>query len=221
VIVDWKTARRRADPATLRQRLQTIVYPYVLVEASAGLPWDAWPEAPRVHPVLFVHRVDGLAPGAYLLARSSAGEAALRETLLPGMEWAEPDGCPDGLPLWRLAENPALAGSLRTICCHQALGSEAIFAVAMLAEFEPALQASPADYRSLFQEAGLLGHVLYLEAEAAGFAGTGIGCFFDDLLHQMMGIADLRFQSVYHFTVGRPLPDTRIASELPYDDRLA
>jgi hypothetical protein len=39
VIVDWKTAKRRADPATLRQRLQTIVYPYVLVEASAGLPW--------------------------------------------------------------------------------------------------------------------------------------------------------------------------------------
>ena len=39
VIVDWKTARRRSDPASLRQRLQTIVYPYVLVEASAALPW--------------------------------------------------------------------------------------------------------------------------------------------------------------------------------------
>ena len=39
VIVDWKTGRRRGDPATLRQRLQSIVYPYVLVEASAGLPW--------------------------------------------------------------------------------------------------------------------------------------------------------------------------------------
>lgn len=39
VIVDWKTARRRSDPSTLRQRWQTIVYPYVLVEASAGLPW--------------------------------------------------------------------------------------------------------------------------------------------------------------------------------------
>ena len=39
VIVDWKTGRRRTDPATLRQRLQSIVYPYVLVEASAGLPW--------------------------------------------------------------------------------------------------------------------------------------------------------------------------------------
>ncbi|MCL4826128.1 MAG: PD-(D/E)XK nuclease family protein [Caldilinea sp.] len=39
VIVDWKTARRRSDPATLRQRWQSIVYPYVLVEASAALPW--------------------------------------------------------------------------------------------------------------------------------------------------------------------------------------
>jgi hypothetical protein len=39
VIVDWKTGRRRTDPAMLRQRLQSIVYPYVLVEASAGLPW--------------------------------------------------------------------------------------------------------------------------------------------------------------------------------------
>lgn len=39
VIIDWKTTRKRTDPATLHRRLQTIVYPYVLVEASAGLPW--------------------------------------------------------------------------------------------------------------------------------------------------------------------------------------
>lgn len=39
VIVDWKTTRRRTDPSTLLQRLQSIVYPFVLVEASATLPW--------------------------------------------------------------------------------------------------------------------------------------------------------------------------------------
>jgi hypothetical protein len=39
VIVDWKSTRQRTDPATLRRRLQTIVYPYVLVEASARFPW--------------------------------------------------------------------------------------------------------------------------------------------------------------------------------------
>lgn len=39
VIVDWKTNRRRPDPVTLRHRLQTICYRYVLVEASVSLPF--------------------------------------------------------------------------------------------------------------------------------------------------------------------------------------
>jgi hypothetical protein len=39
VIVDWKTGQRRPDPAALRRRLQSAVYPFVLVEASANLPW--------------------------------------------------------------------------------------------------------------------------------------------------------------------------------------
>lgn len=38
VIVDWKTARRRTDPATLRRRIQSWIYPFILVEASATLP---------------------------------------------------------------------------------------------------------------------------------------------------------------------------------------
>jgi hypothetical protein len=39
VIVDWKTAKRRTDPGTLRRRVQTWLYPYVLVEASERLAW--------------------------------------------------------------------------------------------------------------------------------------------------------------------------------------
>lgn len=67
VIIDWKTTRQRTDPATLRQRLQTLVYPYVLVEASAGLPWGPvqpeqvemryWFTAAPGQPVVF--RYDG------------------------------------------------------------------------------------------------------------------------------------------------------------------
>ena len=38
-IVDWKTNRKRTDPAALHRRLQSLVYPYVLVEASATLPF--------------------------------------------------------------------------------------------------------------------------------------------------------------------------------------
>ncbi len=67
VIVDWKTGRRRGKPAALRMRLQSIVYPYVLVEASAALPWGPiapeqvemryWFTAAPEHPVTF--RYDG------------------------------------------------------------------------------------------------------------------------------------------------------------------
>jgi len=39
VIVDWKSTRRRTEAATLQRRLQSIVYPFALVEGSASLPW--------------------------------------------------------------------------------------------------------------------------------------------------------------------------------------
>lgn len=51
----------------------------------------------------------------------------------------------------------------------------------------------------------MLGQILYLEAEAAGVHGTGIGWFFDDAVHGVLGLNDLRWQSLYHFTVGEPL----------------
>jgi hypothetical protein len=39
VIVDWKTGSRPTRRSTLQWRLQTIVYPFVLVEASSAFPW--------------------------------------------------------------------------------------------------------------------------------------------------------------------------------------
>jgi hypothetical protein len=45
IITDWKTTRRRTEPRILRERLQSQVYPYILVEASAQLPWG--PIAPE------------------------------------------------------------------------------------------------------------------------------------------------------------------------------
>ena len=34
-----------------------------------------------------------------------------------------------------------------------------------------------------------MGQVLYLEAEEAGIRSTGIGCYFDDPVHEVFGIA--------------------------------
>lgn len=166
----------------------------------------------EVHLLLFVHRVDGLSPGLYLLVRNSEHETLLRETLDSRFSWERPDGCPDDLPLWRL-HSADLRADARAVSCHQDIASDGVFCAAMLARFEPALREHGAwFYRALFWECGLIGQVLYLEAEAAGVRATGIGCFFDDVLHEAIGLKDRSFQSLYHFTVGGAVDDPRLRS---------
>jgi SagB-type dehydrogenase family enzyme len=211
--------RRSAQHFDARARMPlTQVWLLLRALRPARLPFDAWPMDPRVHVLLFAHRVDGLAPGAYLLPRSGTGENLLRQNLPSALNLSPVPDAPPDAPLLLLSDNPALAGTLRTLNCHQALGSDAILGFALLAQFNPLPDA--ATYRKLFQEAGLIGQVLYLEAEALGLRGTGIGCFFDDALHQLIGLpepaASAALQSVYHFTVGMPLLDARIATEPPY-----
>ena len=67
-------------------------------------------------------------------------------------------------------------------------------------------------YRRLYWETGVVGQVLYLEAESAGIRATGIGCFFDDPVHEVFGLKDHTFQSLYHFTVGGPVEDPRLTT---------
>ena len=87
----------------------------------------------------------------------------------------------------------------------------------MLAHYREVLvENGPSFYRRLFWEAGLIGQVLYLEAEAAGVRATGIGCYFDDPVHQVFGLRDLELQSLYHFTVGGPVDDPRLTTLPPY-----
>ena len=55
-------------------------------------PWDVLPWTPRVHPVFFVHRVDGLAQGLYLLERGPGAHAALRGALRNSFAWERAEG---------------------------------------------------------------------------------------------------------------------------------
>jgi SagB-type dehydrogenase family enzyme len=212
-------------------------------------PWDVWNHEPRVHPILFVHRIDGLTPGLYALPRTAMARTQLQAAMRADFTWTKPPDCPAHLPLFRLAEaqcgKAATAPDLvagrtsaanrasdsargprlhpigkiaRAIGCHQAIAADGTFALAMLAEFDAPVRAEPWRYRQLHWEAGLLGQVLYLEAEAAGLRGTGIGCFFDDACHELLGLQGTAFQSLYHFTVGVPLVDERIVSLPPYPE---
>ncbi|MBF0626308.1 MAG: SagB/ThcOx family dehydrogenase [Magnetococcales bacterium] len=178
-------------------------------------PWDLLPWSPRVHPVFMVHRVTGLAPGLYLLVRDAAAEPRLRAALDGGCQWERPAGCPADLDFYRLR-----AGDLREtaagLSCQQEIAADGAYSVGMLGAFEPDLSGAPWSYRRLFWEAGLLGQVLYLEAEAEGIRGTGIGCFFDDGFHELLGLQGEGFQSLYHFTAGGALEDARLETLPPY-----
>lgn len=175
-------------------------------------PFDIGLGPPRVHLVLFVHRVEGLPPGLYLLLRRPEHRAALQRDLAPEFAWAE---AAPGLPLYRLAAEDVRQQAAE-LSCHQAIAADGVFAAGMLAEFRPALAGSPWRYRQLHWETGLIGQLLYLEAEARGLRGTGIGCFFDDAVHARLGLAGDHWQVLYHFTVGRPLEDPRIQTLPPY-----
>ncbi len=182
-------------------------------------PFDVWPYRPRVHLVLFAHRVTGLAPGLYLWLRHPADEPSLRRALTHCPEWRAVPHVPSPMPLWALGEAD-LREFARDLSCHQDIAADSAFSLGMLARFEPVLREhGAAAYRELFWEAGLIGQALYLAAEAAGLRGTGIGCYYDDTLHRALGLHGHEWQSLYHFTIGGPVEDRRLRTRPPYEDR--
>ena len=183
------------------------------VMPGAGAPWDAVWWSARIHLGLFVHRVDGVEPGLYLLPRRPEAVDPLRAAMRRDFLW-EP--ATDVLPLIRLARGDCRRLAAR-VSCDQDIAADGFFSLGMLADFDASLEEfGPSFYRQLFWESGIVGQVLYLEAEAAGARGTGIGCFYDDPVHDVLGLAGHAFQSLYHFTIGMPIEDTRLTTEPGY-----
>jgi len=152
-----------------------------------------------------------------LLVRDPAQTEALQQALTQADPWCRPPGCPESLPLYCLIETDARTAA-RKISCQQDIASDGCFSLAMLAEFSGPLERyGPWFYPRLYWEAGMIGQLLYLEAEAAGIRSTGIGCFFDDPMHEVLGIGDTTFQDLYHFTVGGPVDDKRLSTLPAYE----
>ncbi|KAK4379405.1 hypothetical protein RND71_001267 [Anisodus tanguticus] len=176
-----------------------------------SLAWDS-----EVHAALFVHRVVGLPNGLYFLVRNENHLDDLKKDTRAEFKWVKPDGCPDDLPLYELARGDCKELSKR-LSCDQDIASDGCFSLGMIAHFEPTLRSKGSwMYPRLFWETGVLGQVLYLESHAVGISATGIGCFFDDPVHEVLGLKGSKFQSLYHFTVGGPVVDKRIMSLSAY-----
>ena len=206
-----------------------------------GMPADALDWRPAIHLALFVHRVEGLVPGIYAWLRDPAARASLQSAMRPQFLWeaarrqlpaaaAQGGGVPaasggdEDDQLFLLLPTEVQWPATR-ISCDQDIAGEGFFSAAMLAPLRSAL-AGGGDplYRRLFWEAGLIGQVLYLEAEAAGARSTGIGCYYDDAVHELLGLpssvtdgaSGADWQSLYHFSMGRPVEDERLMTAPGY-----
>jgi SagB-type dehydrogenase family enzyme len=135
---------------------------------------------------LYVHRVDGLAPGVYRY----------------GPQHAELE------PL-RLGDQRVAAAGLSL---GQDLAGNACVAFSMIADLDRATRLhGDRGYRYAHFEAGAIGQRLYIAAESLGLGATGIGAFFDDEVNRYLNLASE--QVVYHFAIGHPVPDSRVVAQ--------
>ena len=177
-----------------------------------GAPFDAQLIAPSTHLLLFAHNVIDLSPGLYFFLRAEQDLDELRRVSRKEFRWKT---VATDFPLYLLAEGDYRQQAMM-VSCHQDIAGFGAFSLGMIAKFKQPVSNHPYFYRHLFWETGMIGQVLYLEAEAHGLRGTGIGCFFDDAVHEIMGLHDNHYQSLYHFTVGKPIEDPRLTTYPPY-----
>ena len=143
---------------------------------------------------LYIHRVSGCEPGVYRWERQSRTLAQLH------------------------------AGDVQRVAAYlsleQSLAGNGCFTVSMIADLASAARLfGNRGYRYVYFEAGAIGQRLYLGAETLNWNATGIGAFYDDDVHRYLGFLDegakidsstLAQQVIYHFAVGRAIPDPRI-----------
>ncbi len=179
-------------------------------------PFDMQHDEPCVNLFLFVHTVHGLARGLYFYFRNEDRFEDMRRATDPSFLWDRVD---KEEPLYILRE-----GDFRQIAaqmsCNQEIAGYGVFSLGMIASFNQIVENEPYRYRRLFWETGMIGQVLYLEAEAHGIRGTGIGCFFDDPVGDLLGLAGNSYQSLYHFATGLPIEDPRLITLPPYAHRM-
>jgi SagB-type dehydrogenase family enzyme len=136
---------------------------------------------------LYVHRVEGLQPGVYRF-------------------WPEHTELE---PVKNGDQRVAAAG----LSLGQDLAGNACVAFSMIGDLDRACRAhGDRGYRYVHFEAGAIGHRLYLAAEALGLGATGIGAFYDDEVHRYLNLAPEQGQVVYHFAIGYPVRDPRLAA---------
>lgn len=163
---------------------------------------------------VFVHNVENLKAGLYMYIRNELQLEELKNSMSDTFVWETID---ENLFALEYGDFRELS---KAFSCNQNIASDGAFSLGMLSTFaDDLLQNGPHRYKEMYWECGAIGQQLYLEATAFGLSATGIGCFLDDEMHKLLGLKSNKFQSLYHFTIGRGFVDNRLLTLQPYSNR--
>ncbi|MCI4626102.1 MAG: nitroreductase family protein [Candidatus Magnetoovum sp. WYHC-5] len=194
--------RRSAQSYDDKTMLSKENFFYILektLPAHTRAPFDVCVGETNIHLLLFLHRIEDIDTGIYIFIREESELTSLKKHFRSDFLWEPVE--PTNLPLYVL-EKGDFRQKASYMSCHQDIAGKGVFSISMLSKFKKVIEKSPYNYKRLLWEAGMVGQVLYLEAEAKQLSGTGIGCFFDDLIHTLIGLQDNYYQILYNFTVG-------------------
>lgn len=146
---------------------------------SGGAP------APLITLYLYVHAVEGVAPGVYRYHHCGHRLECL--------------------------QTGNVRQQARYLSLEQRIAYNACVAFSLAADLERAARVfGNRGYRYALIEAGGIGQGLYLGTETLGWNATGVGAFYDEDVHQFLQLDGKAHQVVYHFTVGRAVSDPRL-----------
>ena len=154
-------------------------------------PFDTKVTLNKVNLVIFVNRVDGIESGIYFFDREKNSLS--------------------------LIEKGDFSETAKFINCAQDLGKDSAFSISMV--IDKKYIDKEYKYKLAMFEAGMIGQILYIEAEAKGYRGCGIGCFFDNLVSiDILENEDIL--TLYGFSIGEPVIDERIIPIRPNEAKL-
>ena len=133
-------------------------------------PFDMELMQPATHLFIFVHHVTDMPAGLYFFFRNETDVAEIKRICKPKFVWKPID---TAFPLFLLKEGNFRRDAMM-VSCHQEIAGYSAFSLGMITKFKDIVEMEPFRYRHLFWETGMIGQVLYLEAEAQGYRGTGI-----------------------------------------------
>jgi SagB-type dehydrogenase family enzyme len=167
-----------------------------------------------VNLVFFIHSVEDLESGLYILLRDVKYIDELKKEFKNEFLWEEIDTKAGKLYLLKKGDFRFTA---KAIACSQDIAKDGAFSLGMLADFSNQLNLYGTHrYKELYWECGAIGQQLYLEATSLDLSATGIGCYLDDVFHNVLGLTNLSHQCLYNFTIGRGLVDERLSTIKPY-----